>query len=108
MTADEPMTEIKKSGFWDRAIRNLRGAWEKIASDGDSFTVGSLSPDLSDNDRERLVVYASFSLGLKPRELCAQYGDQFANVRDVYRIKQNVLERLRRDPELKTILGEYA
>ena len=60
------------------------------------------------NDRERLVVYASFSLGLKPRELCAQYGDQFANVRDVYRIKQNVLERLRRDPELKTILGEYA
>lgn len=72
MTADEPMTEIKKSGFWDRAIRNLRGAWEKIASDGDSFTVGSLSPDLSDNDRERLVEQMQACLEARGGEVSAR------------------------------------
>lgn len=58
------------------------------------------------DERERLVVYGSFVLALKPRELCAKYPQVFADVNEVYRVKQNVLERLRRDVELKQNLAE--
>jgi hypothetical protein len=50
-------------------------------------------------------VYASFALGLKPREIYARSGGLFDDVKEVYRVKENVLARLRRDPELKKILG---
>ena len=57
------------------------------------------------DEKERTVVHGSFVLGLKPRELCAQYGDVFRDVREVYRTKENVLARLRRDPEIQRLLG---
>jgi DNA-directed RNA polymerase specialized sigma24 family protein len=60
------------------------------------------------DEKERTVVHGSFVLGLKPRELCAQYGDVFRDVREVYRTKENVLARLRRDPEIQRLLGADA
>jgi hypothetical protein len=52
------------------------------------------------DEKERRVVYGSFVLALKPRELCAQFPETFCDVNQVYRIKENVLARLRRDTEL--------
>jgi DNA-directed RNA polymerase specialized sigma24 family protein len=60
------------------------------------------------NEQERQVVYGSFVLALKPRELCAQFPDIFRDVKQVYRVKENVLARLRRDVELRQILGGNA
>ncbi|RME44390.1 MAG: sigma-70 family RNA polymerase sigma factor [Chloroflexi bacterium] len=60
------------------------------------------------DEKERLVVYGSFALALKPRQLYAELGHAFSDVSEIYRIKQNVLARLRRDPELKKLLGEDA
>ena len=60
------------------------------------------------DERERRVVYGSFVLGLKPREVHARYQDTFNGVKDVYRVKENVLARLRRDAELAEILGSGA
>ena len=57
------------------------------------------------NDRERKVVYGSFVLALKPRELCAHFQDTFRDVKDVYRVKENVLARLSRDTELQKLLS---
>lgn len=54
--------------------------------------------------RERQAVYGSFVLELKPREVCALYPETFHNVDEVYLVKQNVLDRLRRDAELKNFL----
>lgn len=93
-------------------------------SDGNS-TQGSMSDELAlvgvyreqfweqinarlNDDKERRVVYGSYVLGLKPRELCERYRDIFDGVRDVYRVKENVLARLRRDTELADILGPDA
>lgn len=56
------------------------------------------------SDQERRVVYGSFVLGLKPRQLYAHYPDVFRNVQEIYRVKENVLARLRRDDELKELL----
>jgi hypothetical protein len=59
------------------------------------------------NDRkERLVIQGVFVLALKPRELCDHYRNEFTGVEEVYRIKQNVLARLRRDSKFRKFLGE--
>ena len=60
------------------------------------------------NDKERRAVYGSFVLGLRPREVYALYKDTFRDVNDVYRAKENVLARLRRDEELMRLLGANA
>jgi hypothetical protein len=57
------------------------------------------------DEKERLVIDESFVLGLKPREIYDKYPQKFTDVDEVYKIKQNILARLRRDPELKKLLG---
>lgn len=56
--------------------------------------------------KERLVVEGLFALELKPRELFDRSRGTFQNVDEIYQIKQNVLARLRRDPELRALSGE--
>jgi len=60
------------------------------------------------NQKERLVVYCSFELGLKPREIYTQHRRSFRNVDEIYRVKENVLARLGRDDELRNLIGEDA
>jgi DNA-directed RNA polymerase specialized sigma24 family protein len=52
------------------------------------------------DDKERRVIYGSFVLALKPRELYDEFPNTFESVDEVYHVKQNVLARLRRDPEV--------
>jgi RNA polymerase sigma factor (sigma-70 family) len=75
-----PQTSIQQQEFWQLIRERLK------------------------DELEEQVVYASFVLGLKPREICAQYGNLFPDVRQVYRVKENVLARLRRDSELQRAL----
>lgn len=58
------------------------------------------------NEKERHAVYGCFVLNLKPREVCIRFHDVFDNVNEVYRVKQNVLARLRRDPDLIDLFAE--
>ena len=57
------------------------------------------------DEKERSVIHGSFVLDLKPQELYDQYRSVFSDVDEVYRVKQNVLARLRRDPEFRKLLG---
>jgi RNA polymerase sigma factor (sigma-70 family) len=52
------------------------------------------------DQKEHLVAHDSFLLGLKPAEIQARYPLTFESTREVYRIKESVLERLRRNPDL--------
>lgn len=54
--------------------------------------------------KERLVADASFVAGLKPQQVYALYTHLFRDVREVYRIKENILDRFRRDPSLRDCL----
>jgi DNA-directed RNA polymerase specialized sigma24 family protein len=56
------------------------------------------------DEKERRVVYGSFILALKPRELYARFRETFRDVDEVYRVKENVLARLRRDAALRNFL----
>lgn len=55
------------------------------------------------DERERMVLYLSFVIGLTPGEIRAHHARQFPRVADVYRLKRNMLDRLRRAPEIQTL-----
>ena len=57
------------------------------------------------DEAERQVVYLSFALDLKPAEIQERHPELFTTVDDVYRIKRNVVERLRRSPEIRKFLS---
>lgn len=50
---------------------------------------------------ERVVLVASFILNLKPQQIQSVYTEHFPTVSEVYRTKQNILQRLRRSPQLQ-------
>ncbi len=53
------------------------------------------------HEKEYCVVYGMFILALKPREMLAQYPTVFEDVKDVYRVKENLVVRLRRSDEFR-------
>jgi hypothetical protein len=83
-TISQPLDHARRREFWHWLAARLNG------------------------EAERQVVYGSFFLALKPRELFVQYHDTFRDIAEVYRVKENVLARLRRDPDLKKFLDEDA
>ena len=98
VSAEEPTIEARahgpasEDGALDRLYR--QALW------------GSMDARLHD-EKERLVVYGSFILGLKPRELYDRFRDKFSDVDEVYGVKQNILARLRRDTDFQKLLDEY-
>ena len=52
-------------------------------------------------ERERVVFESSYHYDLPPREIYERHPALFANVREVSRVKENLLKRLRRDQDLK-------
>ena len=49
------MTEKTPPSFWNRALRNLLSAWDKIASDNDEASKIVVSPDVNERDRSQLI-----------------------------------------------------
>ena len=56
------------------------------------------------DEQEWRVASGTFILNLKPREICACFPEIFCDVSQVYRVKENVLARLRRDTEFLKLL----
>jgi DNA-directed RNA polymerase specialized sigma24 family protein len=52
---------------------------------------------------ERLIVVMVCAQGMSPRELQQHYPHVFASVEDIYRIKRNIMERLRRNRRLRAL-----
>jgi DNA-directed RNA polymerase specialized sigma24 family protein len=96
LMAQEEMARIP-----DAATSNVEHRVSKRAEREDLWRW--LNERLKD-DKERQVIYGTFALAMKPRELYAQFPDTFKSVKEVYRIKENVLARLRRDKELAILL----
>jgi hypothetical protein len=56
------------------------------------------------DDAEKAVAYQSFARDLKPAEIYERHPRLFESVADVYRIKRNIIERLRRSPDIRAFL----
>ena len=55
------------------------------------------------NDHEKIVIYNGFVLGLKSREILEKHPQSFDNVQEIYRVRKNVLARLKRNLEIEKI-----
>jgi DNA-directed RNA polymerase specialized sigma24 family protein len=58
------------------------------------------------NHREQQLLYYRFVLDIKPRDICKRFPQEFPHVEEVHTMTQNILARLRRDPDLRRFLGE--
>ena len=56
------------------------------------------------DEAEQVVAYLSFARDVKPAEIFRRYPRLYGSVADVYRIKRNVIERLRRSEEVRAFL----
>jgi len=68
---------------------------------------GAIGQELQD-EPERVVAHLSFARDLKPAEIFRRHPTLYENVADVYRVKRNVIERLRRSPRVRAFLSESA
>lgn len=57
--------------------------------------------------QEATVLYGCFELGLPARKVYEAFADQFDNVREIHRITERIVRRLRRDEALKQFLAVY-
>ena len=57
------------------------------------------------DEAERVVVYNSFVMGMKPGDIYTGRPDLFGGISDVYNVKRNVLGRLSRNQELRRLLA---
>lgn len=57
------------------------------------------------DEKEYTVVYASFFLGLSPREIFAEFPIVFRDIEEIYQCKANVLARLGRDPDIRDLFN---
>ncbi|MBA3533938.1 MAG: sigma-70 family RNA polymerase sigma factor [Ardenticatenales bacterium] len=56
---------------------------------------------LLNDDQEEALIQSYFLLGLKPRQIHKKYSHLFPDIQDVYRVKRNIMNRFRRDNDLK-------
>jgi len=63
----------------------------------------TIKTELQD-EAEEVVAYLSFARELKPSEIFGRHPGLYGSVADVYRIKRNLIERLRRSPEVRAFL----
>src|SRR5436853_1151729 len=77
--ADDVVSNIAAQGLWQVIQEELNG------------------------EEARVLIYLAYVQGMKPSEISSQHNRIFPSVEDVYRIKRNVLERLRRNRRLQTL-----
>ncbi|WP_376797608.1 hypothetical protein [Thermogemmatispora sp.] len=51
------------------------------------------------HERERRLAYLLYYCGLKPREIVVRCADEFSDIKEIYRLNHNLIDRLRRNRE---------
>jgi hypothetical protein len=90
-------TRTEENAVEDMVFKQIQtqDLWERVKS-------------LATGTKENCVIYGSFLLGLKPKEILEAYPGEFEGLQDVYRVKEYLLDRLRRNKELINFLSNYA
>lgn len=83
-----------------------------VQSDAEGGILGKVSGEqlwatiarVLQDEAEEKVIFLSFARDMKPAEIFQRYPQLYRGVADVYRIKRNVLERLRNNAEVRAFL----
>jgi RNA polymerase sigma factor (sigma-70 family) len=68
-----------------------------------SQTIWAAVMDCCGDERDQLIARLILASDLKPREITRQYPQHFATVDKVYRVKRNLMDRMRRHPVLRAM-----
>ena len=82
---------------------------EPVVSDepGDDLAVWKSLQDLVPDPREQRLLYLLYYCGFKPREIAVRRPQEFHDVKEIYRLNHNILERLRRNQDrMRWLLGD--
>ena len=82
VVADNTSERAHRNAFWDAVNARLK------------------------DDKERLVIRGLFVYGMKPGELMTHHPKTFRDVKEIYSIRENVIDRLARDGNLKVFVGD--
>ena len=69
---EKKMKEQKSSSLWNRALQNLQIAWNKIASDNKLDNEIKLTPNLNQNDHEKIIKQMNACLEARGGEVSAR------------------------------------
>jgi DNA-directed RNA polymerase specialized sigma24 family protein len=73
----------------------------------DELIVWKSLQDLIPDARELRLVYLLYYCGFKPREIVVRCPQEFHDIKEIYRLNHNILERLRRNRDrLRWLLGD--
>jgi hypothetical protein len=80
---------------------------EPAEDPADDLTIWNSIQSLLFDERERRVAYLLYYCGLKPREIVVRCPQEFEDVKDIYRLNCNIVDRLRRNRDrLRWLLGD--
>lgn len=96
---EDPLESIAQEPFLDDFAESV---CERLAAQ-ELWTIVSSEAAAQE---ERLIVLLVCAQGMSPRELQRRYPTLFPSVDDIYRIKRNVLERLRRNRRLLALRAQ--
>jgi DNA-directed RNA polymerase specialized sigma24 family protein len=107
VVADE--VRARQSRFYEETLESIEQ--EPAGEDPAEYVVSALSAryiwqliqEEVHSEDERVLIYLAYVQGMKPGEICHQQPRYFPTVDDVYRVKRNVLERLRRNRRLQAL-----
>lgn len=78
---EQALGRIERAEFWRYVLNQLHG------------------------EAERVVICRSFLLGMRPGDIFTHRQDLFASINDVYSIRRNVIKRLGRDRQLRSLMA---
>jgi hypothetical protein len=105
------LDSVRAAHARERGLRRLTVGWpatpEQIVLGAlERVELWRLVGSLAKTEAERTILLESFVNGLQPRAIQLRHADLFADVSTIYRVKQNLLDRLRRHPEIQQVCQE--
>ncbi len=97
--------EVALARMQEVAVEARRGSSEQVLDEIISEQLYEQATECLKSPQERLVFRASFEWSLRPGMIAERWPSAFSDGREVSRIKERILRRLRRDEGLRTLLG---
>lgn len=88
---------------YDLSNENGDGAGYSSMEDDERTLLWQRVEAVARTEAEQILLDACFNMDLPPRRILEAYPDHFHEIQDIYRIKRNLLNRLRNDSVLRDI-----
>jgi len=98
----QPLDDVRQSALQHTGGQPVE---ERVLGRVQREELWSLLLERLKDEKEEKVLYGTFVLGLKPSQLYDEFQETFANVNEVYRVKENILARFRRDQDLLDLIS---